>query len=67
MEPEQSSDNGDSFVKLLGLIHKVFDNELDQTAFEEQARHIFATKAYIVFTLDKVIAALLKHVSEKLN
>ncbi|KAI8606268.1 hypothetical protein EDD21DRAFT_298439 [Dissophora ornata] len=62
IEPEQTNDNSDSYAKLLGLIHKVFDGELEQTAFEEQARHIFATKAYIVFTLDKVIAALLKHV-----
>ncbi|KAG0327067.1 Transcriptional regulatory protein sin3 [Dissophora globulifera] len=62
MEAEQNNDNGDSYAKFLGLIHKVFDGELEQIAFEEQARHIFATKAYIVFTLDKVIAALLKHV-----
>ncbi|KAF9998622.1 Transcriptional regulatory protein sin3 [Entomortierella chlamydospora] len=61
IEPEQTNDTGDSYAKFLGLIHKVFDGELEQTAFEEQARHIFATKAYIVFTLDKVIAALLKH------
>ncbi|KAF9433156.1 Transcriptional regulatory protein sin3 [Entomortierella beljakovae] len=60
VEAEQNNDTGDSYAKFLGLIHKVFDGELDQTAFEEQARHIFATKAYIVFTLDKVIAALLK-------
>ncbi|KAF8982848.1 Transcriptional regulatory protein sin3 [Entomortierella lignicola] len=61
IEPEHTNDTGDSYAKFLALIHKVFDGELEQTAFEEQARHIFATKAYIVFTLDKVIAALLKH------
>ncbi|KAF9915669.1 Transcriptional regulatory protein sin3 [Lobosporangium transversale] len=60
-EPDMG-ESGDSYIKLLGLIHKVFDGELEQIAFEEQARHIFATKAYIVFTLDKVIAALLKNV-----
>ncbi|KAI7825290.1 hypothetical protein BC939DRAFT_448438 [Gamsiella multidivaricata] len=62
VEPEQSNDNSDNYAKLLAFIHKVFDGELEQTAFEEQARHLFATKAYIIFTLDKVIGALLKHV-----
>lgn len=62
-DPEQTNATGDPYGKVLANIHKVFDGEMDPTAFEEHARSVFATKAYIIFTMDKLIAALLKHVS----
>ncbi|KAG0077520.1 Transcriptional regulatory protein sin3 [Linnemannia elongata] len=61
-DPEQTNVTGDPYGKVLANIHKVFDGEMDPTAFEEHARSVFATKAYIIFTMDKLIAALLKHV-----
>jgi len=47
------------------LIHacdKLFDNELDQATFEEHMRWFFGNKAYLLFTLDKLITALVKQV-----
>jgi hypothetical protein len=48
---------------LLNCIEKLFDGELDQSAFEDYARVTFGTQAYQLFTIDKVINALNKQVS----
>ncbi|KAL5533624.1 hypothetical protein ACEPAG_84 [Sanghuangporus baumii] len=47
---------------LLDALEKLFENDLDQATFEENMRFLFGTKAYIVFTFDKLIAALIKQV-----
>lgn len=45
---------------LLDLIDKFFEGELDQQSFEECSRYIFGTKAYLMFTIDKVVHVLAK-------
>ncbi|KAJ7602738.1 histone deacetylase complex, SIN3 component [Roridomyces roridus] len=50
------------YMYLLDSCEKVFDNELDQATFEEHMRWFFGEKAYHLFTIDKVIAALVKQV-----
>ncbi|KAF9430605.1 Transcriptional regulatory protein sin3 [Podila epigama] len=62
VEADLKSGTGNYYAKLLALLGKLFEGEIDQQTFEESSRYIFATKAYIVFTLDKVIQALIKHV-----
>ncbi|KAG0032703.1 Transcriptional regulatory protein sin3 [Podila clonocystis] len=62
VEADLKNGTGNYYAKLLALLGKLFDGEIDQQTFEESSRYIFATKAYIVFTLDKVIQALIKHV-----
>ena len=62
---------------LLSACEKLFDNELDQATFEEHMRWFFGTRvcwhiwnkaiykraqAYQLFTLDKLITALVKQV-----
>lgn len=47
---------------LLSACEKLFDNELDQVTFEEHMRWFFGTKAYQLFTIDKLITALVKQV-----
>ncbi|KAI5118376.1 hypothetical protein M0805_005842 [Coniferiporia weirii] len=47
---------------LLDACEKLFEGELDQATFEENMRFLFGTKAYNMFTLDKLIAALIKQV-----
>ena len=47
---------------LLSCIEKLFDGELDQSAFEDCARVVFGTQAYQLFTVDKVISAVNKQV-----
>lgn len=50
------------YEHLLDLCEKLFDNEIDQLAFEENMRHMYGTKAFISFTLDKLIAGIVKQV-----
>lgn len=47
---------------MLDACEKLFDAEIDQNSFEEQLRFMFGTKAYLLFTVDKVISALIKQV-----
>ncbi|KIJ54305.1 hypothetical protein M422DRAFT_241556 [Sphaerobolus stellatus SS14] len=50
------------YIYLLDLVEKVFDCELEQHVFEENIRFMFGTRAYIMFTLDKLCAAICKQV-----
>ena len=52
------------YLHLLDLVEKVFDGELEQTTFEENMRFMFGTRAFVVFTLDKLCAAICKQVRE---
>lgn len=45
---------------MLDLAEKYFDGELDSNTFEESLRYMFGIEAYLVFTLDKVVGALIK-------
>jgi paired amphipathic helix protein Sin3a len=47
---------------LLECCENLFAGDLDQNTFEENLRFMFGTKAYLMFTVDKVIAALIKQV-----
>ncbi|KAF8527835.1 hypothetical protein BU17DRAFT_73529 [Hysterangium stoloniferum] len=47
---------------LLESCEKLFDNVIDQATFEDTVRYMFGMKAYNVFTLDKIIGALIKQV-----
>lgn len=48
------------------LCESLFDNEIDQYNFEENMRHMYGTKAYVSFTLDKLVAAIVKQVRSPL-
>ncbi|KZT44457.1 hypothetical protein SISSUDRAFT_19885 [Sistotremastrum suecicum HHB10207 ss-3] len=48
---------------LLESMEKLMDGEIDQALFEDCMRVTFGTQAYTIFTLDKVIGALIKQVS----
>lgn len=45
---------------LLDLSERFFDGELDSNTFEESIRYMFGIEGYLVFTLDKVLGALIK-------
>lgn len=47
---------------LLECCDGLFAGEMDQNTFEENLRFMFGTKGYFMFTVDKVIAALIKQV-----
>lgn len=50
------------YKALLKLIDHFFDDELDQQTFEECARYIFGTKAYMLFSIDKLMQSITRQV-----
>lgn len=48
---------------LLELCEKYFESELDQSTYEENLRMMWGIKAFPLFTVDKMVSALIKHVS----
>ncbi|KAI8976122.1 Sin3 family co-repressor-domain-containing protein [Pilobolus umbonatus] len=50
------------YSTLLSLVDKFFEGEIDQQIFEETVRYIFGTDAYIMFTVDKLVLSLLRHI-----
>ncbi|KZT30943.1 hypothetical protein NEOLEDRAFT_49300 [Neolentinus lepideus HHB14362 ss-1] len=47
---------------LRGALVKLWDNDMDTSTFEEQCRWFFGHQSYYIFTLDKLIIALIKQV-----
>ena len=47
---------------LLGMAERLFEGDIDANLFEENLRIMFGTKAYVMFTLDRVIASIVKQV-----
>ncbi|KAH8550911.1 hypothetical protein BGW37DRAFT_426755 [Umbelopsis sp. PMI_123] len=50
------------YETLLDLIDKFFEGDVDQQSFEECSRYIFGTKAYLMFTIDKLVHMLAKQI-----
>ncbi|THV01430.1 hypothetical protein K435DRAFT_655423 [Dendrothele bispora CBS 962.96] len=59
---EVNNDANVVYMYLMDACDKVFSGDLDQIAFEEHMRWFFGNKAYHLFTLDKLIIALVKQV-----
>ena len=53
---------GDPYTVMLELIEKQFDGEMELPTFEECLRYIYGTKAYIMFTVDKLVQNMTKYV-----
>ncbi|SCZ98892.1 BZ3500_MvSof-1268-A1-R1_Chr3-1g05689 [Microbotryum saponariae] len=47
---------------LLDLAEKLFEGDIDQQTYEEQLRFMASIKAYPLYTLDKLIGGVIKHV-----
>jgi len=55
------SDSPDYYYhRALGICEKMFDGDIDQTAFEDGIRRIMATQGYVLFTIDKTLTSILK-------
>jgi paired amphipathic helix protein Sin3a len=50
------------YTHLLSMAERLFEAEVDVGTYEETLRLMFGTKAYVMFTLDRVIAAIVKQV-----
>lgn len=51
------------YYALLDLVDIFFDGSVDQNTLEECARYMFGTKGYMIFTIDKLVMLLVRHVS----
>jgi paired amphipathic helix protein Sin3a len=50
------------YAKLLSMTELLFDNGMEAAQFEENLRIMFGTKAFVMFTIDRVVAAIVKQV-----
>ncbi|KAJ3524043.1 hypothetical protein NM688_g8631 [Phlebia brevispora] len=55
------------YMYFLDACEKMFAGDMDQATFEEHMRWFFRMRAYLVFTLDKVITAIVKQVQTILS
>jgi paired amphipathic helix protein Sin3a len=58
-------ENGDNpsqhyYEHLLALAERLFDSDIDAPTYEETLRLMFGNKAYIMFTVDRVVGAIVK-------
>ncbi|KAI8997990.1 hypothetical protein BC832DRAFT_566531 [Gaertneriomyces semiglobifer] len=56
-QPQQPRDR---YSELLKLVFALLQNEIDSSEYEERARSMFGTSAYLVFTVDKLCQAIAK-------
>jgi paired amphipathic helix protein Sin3a len=71
-EPETQNfgvENGENparhyYDHLLALCERLFDQDIDQATFEETLRLMFSNKAYIMFTVDRVVSAIVKQAQQ---
>ncbi|EMD41871.1 hypothetical protein CERSUDRAFT_42152 [Gelatoporia subvermispora B] len=61
-ENRTGEDTNVLYMYLLDACEKVFESDMDQATFEEHMRWFFGTKAYHVFTLDRLMTAIVKQV-----
>lgn len=47
----------------LELCERYFDSEIDSATFEENLRYMWGIKAFPAFTVDKLVASMIKNVS----
>ncbi|GAA5892975.1 hypothetical protein JCM8208_004141 [Rhodotorula glutinis] len=60
-------DTGDNpaehyYEHMLDLAEKLFDGDVDQQTYEEQLRFMAGIRSYPLFTLDKLVSTVIKHI-----
>ncbi|KAI0048887.1 hypothetical protein FA95DRAFT_1516785 [Auriscalpium vulgare] len=62
-EPQEAVSPTEYYEFMLESCERLFDNQIEQGAFEDQMREMFGLHdAYKIFTVDKVVGAIIKHV-----
>jgi paired amphipathic helix protein Sin3a len=52
----------DSYARIMDALYNLLDGTSDNSKFEDDCRAIIGTQSYVLFTLDKLIYKLIKHV-----
>ncbi|KAK4050893.1 hypothetical protein OIO90_004869 [Microbotryomycetes sp. JL221] len=65
--PVSVIDEGDNaaeqyYEHMLDMTEKLFDGDIDQQTYEEQLRYMAGIKAYPLYTIDKLVHTVIKHV-----
>ncbi|CAG0915393.1 unnamed protein product [Notodromas monacha] len=55
MRPKREIDVEDYYVAFLDMVKSLLDGTMETNAFEETLREMFSTRAYLVFTIDKIV------------
>ncbi|TPX40757.1 hypothetical protein SeMB42_g05890 [Synchytrium endobioticum] len=53
---------GNRYVEMIRLAHELVESRMDNTEFEDRMRHMYGTCAYLMFTIDKVLHAVVKQI-----
>ncbi|KAJ1557580.1 Transcriptional regulatory protein sin3, partial [Nowakowskiella sp. JEL0078] len=59
---DESLTTRNRYDALLNLLQDFFESKIEAPEFEEKARIMFSTSAYITFTMDKLIQAIIKQI-----
>lgn len=63
VSPEHKHPAEGYYAYMLELCERLFENEIDTSTYEENLRMMWGTKSFYLFTVDKQIQSLIKHVS----
>jgi hypothetical protein len=47
--------------EFMGMVRSMLDGQLEASLFEDQVRQLLGTNSYVLFTLDKLITKMVKH------
>ncbi|KAL1187808.1 Paired amphipathic helix protein Sin3-like 4 [Cardamine amara subsp. amara] len=56
-----STNPADSYARFMDALYNLLDGTSDNSKFEDDCRAIIGTQSYVLFTLDKLIYKLIKH------
>ncbi|KAG2321569.1 hypothetical protein Bca52824_014782 [Brassica carinata] len=56
-----STNPADSYARFMNALYNLLDGTSDNPKFEDDCRAIIGTQSYVLFTLDKLIYKLIKH------
>lgn len=51
------------YPPLLELCKRIIEQDQDSNQFEDAVRHLYGTKGYKIYTVDKLIQVIVKHVT----
>ncbi|KAF8098764.1 hypothetical protein N665_0259s0034 [Sinapis alba] len=57
-----STSPADSYARFMNALYNLLDGTSDNSKFEDDCRSIIGTQSYVLFTLDKLIYKLIKHI-----
>ncbi|KAJ3126023.1 Transcriptional regulatory protein sin3 [Nowakowskiella sp. JEL0407] len=58
------SNTRERYKSLLNIIMEFLEGKLEATDFEDKCRKLYSTSAYFVFTMDKLIQAIIKQITQ---